>query len=74
MHKAVDYGIVLFDTVYEKCCHGKLDSNPKQIRKLCEEFLKRLNQHRLVLIEDVAFTIKEWKSNILVYANLAMKL
>lgn len=53
-----------------KYYHGELDSSPKQIRKVCEESLKRLRrdvidmfyQHRFdpkVPIEDVAGTVKE---------------
>lgn len=103
LHKAVDYGITLFDTaevygphvnetlvgkglykykninvttkfghkiVDGKYYYGELDSSPKQIRKVCEESLKRLRrdvidmfyQHRYdpkVPIEDVAGTVKE---------------
>ncbi len=103
LHKAVDYGITLFDTaeiygphtnenlvgkalhkykdiavttkfghkiVNGKYYHGELDSSPKQIRKVCDESLKRLRrdvidmfyQHRFdpkVPIEDVAGTVKE---------------
>lgn len=53
-----------------KYYNGELDSSPKQIRKVCEESLKRLRrdvigmfyQHRFdpkVPIEDVAGTVKE---------------
>lgn len=53
-----------------KYYYGELDSSPKQIRKVCEESLKRLRrdvidmfyQHRFdpkVPIEDVAGTVKE---------------
>lgn len=103
LHKAVDYGITLFDTaeiygphtneilvgkalhkykdiavttkfghkiVDGKYYHGELDSRPKQIRKVCDESLKRLRrdvidmfyQHRFdpkVPVEDVAGTVKE---------------
>ncbi len=103
LHKAVDYGITLFDTaeiygphtneilvgkalhrykniavttkfghkiVDGKYYHGELDSSPKQIKKVCDESLKRLRrdvidmfyQHRFdpkVPVEDVAGTVKE---------------
>lgn len=53
-----------------KYYYGELDSSPKQIRKVCEESLKRLKrdvidifyQHRFdpkIPIEDVAGTVKE---------------
>lgn len=53
-----------------KYYYGELDSSPKQIRKVCEESLKRLRrdvidmfyQHRFdpkIPIEDVAGTVKE---------------
>ncbi len=103
LHKAVDYGITLFDTaeiygphtnenlvgkglhrykdimvttkfghkiINGKYYYGELDSTPKQIKKVCDESLKRLRrdvidmfyQHRFdpkVPIEDVAGTVKE---------------
>lgn len=103
LHKAVDYGVTLFDTaevygphineklvgralhkyknimvttkfghkiVNGKYYYGELDSTPEQIKKVCDESLKRLKrdvidmfyQHRFdpeVPIEDVAGTVKE---------------
>lgn len=61
------FGHKIIDGKYQ---YGELDSSPKQIRKVCEESLKRLRrdvidmfyQHRFdpkVPIEDVAGTIKE---------------
>lgn len=103
LHKAVDYGVTLFDTaevygphtneilvgkglknykniavttkfghkiINGKYYYGELDSSPKQIKRVCEESLKRMNrdvidifyQHRFdpnVPIEEVAATVKE---------------